>query len=87
MLEAVGDDVESRLGSEVVPSHEVVGNVSDYLVSHYGFESKCAVVAGSGDNPCSLAGLGLSNPGDIGISLGTSDTVRIHIIVVVLFRL
>ena len=25
--------------------------------------------------PCSLAGLGLSKPGDVGVSLGTSDTI------------
>ena len=28
-----------------------------------------------GDNPCSLAGLGLQEPGDVAISLGTSDTM------------
>jgi hypothetical protein len=29
----------------------------------------------SGDNPCSLAGLGLQEPGDVAVSLGTSDTM------------
>uniref|UniRef100_A0A453CCS0 Carbohydrate kinase FGGY C-terminal domain-containing protein n=1 Tax=Aegilops tauschii subsp. strangulata TaxID=200361 RepID=A0A453CCS0_AEGTS len=39
------------------------------------FTSNCLVVQWSGDNPNSLAGLTLSNPGDLAISLGTSDTV------------
>ena len=32
-------------------------------------------MAFSGDNPCSLAGLRLQEPGDVAISLGTSDTM------------
>jgi sugar (pentulose or hexulose) kinase len=41
----------------------------------FGFSAACVVVAGSGDNPCAMAGLGLSSAGDLGVSLGTSDTV------------
>lgn len=33
------------------------------------------VASGSGDNPCASVGLGLFNEGDLGISLGTSDTL------------
>ena len=33
------------------------------------------VVTGSGDNPCSLVGVGLVKPGRVAISLGTSDTL------------
>ncbi len=54
---------------------EVVGGVSEYLVRRYGFEPKTQVIVGSGDNPCSLVGIGLI--GDTkrnAISLGTSDT-------------
>lgn len=36
---------------------------------------RCLVVSGSGDNPCGLAGLGLSGEGPVAVSLGTSDTV------------
>lgn len=43
--------------------------------SKYGFSSNCYIVCGSGDNPCSLVGLRMNRPGDIGISLGTSNTV------------
>lgn len=35
----------------------------------------CVVVSGSGDNPCGLAGLGLSEEGTVAVSLGTSDTI------------
>ena len=45
--------------------------------ARYGFPADCAVVAWSGDNPCSVAGLGLKSPGDVGLSLGTSDTVTV----------
>ena len=38
----------------------VLGNVSSYLCTRYGFSSECKCVAWSGDNPCSLAGLGLT---------------------------
>lgn len=43
--------------------------------SKYGFCSNCYIVCGSGDTPCSLVGLRMNRPGDIGISLGTSNTV------------
>jgi len=33
------------------------------------------VIPFSGDNPCTLAGIGLSQAGDVGISLGTSSTL------------
>lgn len=55
--------------------HQALGAVSPYFASRYGFATSCLVVAWSGDNPCSLAGLGLQVPGDVAISLGTSDTM------------
>ncbi|URD99010.1 FGGY family of carbohydrate kinases, C-terminal domain [Musa troglodytarum] len=39
------------------------------------FQKSCIVIQWSGDNPNSLAGLTLNTPGDLAISLGTSDTV------------
>jgi len=54
---------------------EIVGQVSPYLANRFGFKSDTMVVVGSGDNPCSLVGLGLMGVADIhAISLGTSDT-------------
>jgi xylulokinase len=41
----------------------------------YKFNPAALVIHWSGDNPCSLAGLALEKPGDIALSLGTSDTL------------
>ena len=60
---------------KIVQPHSIVGGLSGYFSSRYGFNEGCVVVAASGDNPCSLAGLGLSKEGDVGISLGSSDTM------------
>ncbi|EFJ11671.1 hypothetical protein SELMODRAFT_125835 [Selaginella moellendorffii] len=75
MLEATAPGLEQRLGP-LAASHEVAGNIHPFFVTKYGFPSECLVVHWSGDNPCSLAaGLALEHPGDIAISLGTSDTL------------
>jgi xylulokinase len=52
----------------------VAGTLAPYWQRRYGF-GPAKVIAWSGDNPCSLIGLGLIEPGQLGISLGTSDTV------------
>ncbi|WKX98952.1 hypothetical protein Q1695_014098 [Nippostrongylus brasiliensis] len=65
--------LREKLGSLTNPSIPL-GTVSKYLVDRYGFSSSCLVLPFLGDNPASLAGLNLSQ-GDVGISLGTSDTV------------
>jgi len=67
-------DLVNKLGTPV-PAYHVIGTISHYFLDRYGFNHSCRVVAWSGDNPCSLAGLGLKSPGDVGISLGTSDTI------------
>ena len=41
-----------------VPSHSVVGAISPYFAAAYGLPASCALIAWSGDNPCSVAGLG-----------------------------
>lgn len=54
---------------------EGVGRASPYLVQRFGFRPEAEVVIGSGDNPCSLVGLGLIGLADVrAVSLGTSDT-------------
>ena len=73
-LEATAPDLADRMG-EVVASHACVGTVHSYFVESYGFSPDCQVIACSGDNPCSLAGLRLQQSGDIAISMGTSDTI------------
>ncbi|KAH6764942.1 xylulose 2 [Perilla frutescens var. frutescens] len=73
-LEATAPSLEKKLG-DLAPAHAVAGFISNYYVQRYHFKKNCAVVQWSGDNPNSLAGLTLNTPGDLAISLGTSDTV------------
>uniref|UniRef100_A0A1J3CM20 Xylulose kinase n=1 Tax=Noccaea caerulescens TaxID=107243 RepID=A0A1J3CM20_NOCCA len=73
-LEATATGLEEKLG-KLAPAYATAGSISQYFVQRFGFEKKCVVVQWSGDNPNSLAGLTLSTPGDLAISLGTSDTV------------
>jgi xylulokinase len=58
----------------LVPSTTVVGTLSEYWRQRHGLPA-AAVVAWSGDNPCSLVGTGLVREGLVAISLGTSDTI------------
>jgi len=73
ILNFVGDDLEAKLGT-VMSTDSIVGTVSSYMQERYGFPEDCLVGAFTGDNPSSLAGLGIRK-GDLGYSLGTSDTV------------
>ena len=73
-MEATAPELEQRLPPLLVKD-KVVGNVSSYLVAKFGFNPQAEVIVGSGDNPCSLVGLGLIGTPQIhAISLGTSDT-------------
>lgn len=56
-------------------SGSVIGGVSGFFVERFGFSPSCQVVTFSGDNPCSLVGMGASSPGKVVVSLGTSDTL------------
>jgi xylulokinase len=51
------------------------GRISTYWCKKFGFSAECEIFAFSGDNPCSLIGLDLNKPGELGISLGTSDVI------------
>jgi len=73
-VDCTAPGLAAKLGP-IVLSHSVVGKVHSYYVRRYGFRKDCLVIAFSGDNPNSLAGLRLRRPGDVAISLGTSDTV------------
>ncbi len=57
------------------PPWTVVGAIAPYFVSRYGFPPDAQVIIGSGDNPCSLVGVGVREPGEAVLSLGTSDTL------------
>lgn len=73
-LNATAEGLGNKLPA-VKASHEVLGNVSPYFVQNYGVNADALAVVWSGDNPCSLIGLGLVEPGLMAISLGTSDTM------------
>lgn len=51
-----------------------VAPVANYFVVKYGFSPSCQVGVFTGDNPASLVGMGATTPGQVVISLGTSDT-------------
>uniref|UniRef100_A0A5B7AUY8 Xylulose kinase n=1 Tax=Davidia involucrata TaxID=16924 RepID=A0A5B7AUY8_DAVIN len=74
VLEATAPGLEEKLG-KLAPAHAVAGVIAPYFVERFHFNSNCLVVQWSGDNPNSLAGLTLNTPGDLAISIGTSDTV------------
>ena len=52
----------------------MAGPLSTYWQARHGLPA-ANVVVWSGDNPCSLIGVGLVREGRVGISLGTSDTI------------
>jgi len=55
-------------------SGRVIGPVSAYFVTKYGLNPEALATVWTGDNPASVIGLGLIKPGQVAISLGTSDT-------------
>nr|XP_043614805.1 xylulose kinase 2-like isoform X2 [Erigeron canadensis] len=73
-LEATAPGLEDKLGN-LAPAHAIAGLIAPYFVERFQFNKDCLVIQWSGDNPNSLAGLTLNTPGDLAISLGTSDTV------------
>ena len=72
-LASTAPDLARRL-PPLAPSWQIVGPIHAYFVRKYGFAPACSCIAWSGDNPCSVIGLGLVEPGQTAISLGTSDT-------------
>lgn len=77
-IEYCSNDLVEKLGEQIVPSNQIIGQISEYFVERYGFQKDCYVVAFTGDNPASLAGMCLG-PSDIAVSLGTSDTAFISL--------
>lgn len=72
-LDATAPALARRLPA-IVPSWSVVGTLAPYWRDRFGLPP-ARVVAWSGDNSCSLVGTGLVQPGQLTVSLGTSDTV------------
>lgn len=74
LVQATADNLLGKLPSVAKPL-SVIGAVSSYFVEKYGLNEECQVAVWSGDNPCSLVGMGASQPGNMVISLGTSYTL------------
>ena len=55
-------------------SGRAIGPVSAYFVQKFGLNPEALATVWTGDNPASVIGLGLIQPGQVAISLGTSDT-------------
>ncbi len=68
-LAATAPDLAQKL-PPLVPAWHVIGPVS----RRFGLNENALALVWSGDNPCSVIGLGLIRPGLVAISLGTSDT-------------
>ncbi len=72
-LAATAPDLARRL-PHIVPSWSIAGELSSYWQERHGLPP-ARIVVWSGDNSCSLIGTGLVRPGQLTVSLGTSDTV------------
>lgn len=73
-LEATAPGLGKKL-PEIREAWHLNGCLSPYWVRRYGYPDAVQVVSWSGDNPCSLIGVGLVESGRVAISLGTSDTL------------
>ena len=63
------------LGDDPCKSWSSFGQIDPYFSSRFGLNPAAEVIAFSGDNPCTVAGLGLEDDGDVAVSLGTSTTL------------
>jgi xylulokinase len=72
-LKATAPGLKQKLPPLATP-WKVVGTVSSYFVKKYGLNPEAQTLVWSGDNPCSVIGLGLIDEHTAAISLGTSDT-------------
>lgn len=72
-LDATAPGVREKL-PPLVPSSTAIGALAPAWQARF-TRPAVKIVAWSGDNPCSLVGTGLVIEGQLGISLGTSDTI------------
>jgi len=72
-LDATAPGLRKKL-PRLAESWHFAGPISPYFVKKYGVNPSAQTIAWSGDNPCSVVGLGLIREGRVAISLGTSDT-------------
>jgi len=74
LLEITAPDLSGKLPS-VQPATAFGGTISPYFTAKFNLPADCRITPFTGDNPASLVGMGASQPGNVVISLGTSDTL------------
>jgi xylulokinase len=72
-LKATAPSLKLKL-PPLAASGQVIGKVSNYFVEKFGLNPEALATVWTGDNPASVIGLGLIKPGQVAVSLGTSDT-------------
>ena len=72
-VRATAQGLDAKLPA-IAESWAVAGTLSPFWQTRCGLPA-AKVIAWSGDNPCSLIGVGLVREGRVAISLGTSDTI------------
>jgi xylulokinase len=72
-LKATAPSLSQKL-PPLAPSGKIIGKVSPYFANKYGLNPEALATVWTGDNSASVIGLGLVKPGQVAISLGTSDT-------------
>ena len=76
-LEATAPELVARLPA-ICPSAQVIGTLSSYWRERYGYPA-ASIAAWTGDNPSTLIGSGIVEPGILSVSLGTSDTACVFL--------
>lgn len=74
LLKATASDLKERL-PKLKPTTEIIGSINPYFSHKFGINADAQCAHWSGDNPCSLVGMGVIRPGTWIISLGTSYTL------------
>ena len=72
-LQATAPGLKQKLPPVAKSSHDI-GATNPYFVKKFGLNPAARIFVWSGDNPCSVIGLGLIKEGTAAVSLGTSDT-------------
>lgn len=73
LTDATASELLKKL-PEISRTTGIIGTISSYFVKKFGFSPECRCAHFTGDNPASLVGMGATTPGNVVISLGTSDT-------------
>lgn len=72
-LAATAPQLREKL-PELAPSTHIIGPIHPYFVERYGINPDAQIQVWTGDNPSSMIGLGMIEPGMTAVSLGTSFT-------------